>query len=83
MVGSRVMFTPKGLEVSLRVSRMARRRASGLGWVRAVNIPWNSVSWVDRSGSWGENAPSPPASETAATRGGFPTLELFVRTSAG
>lgn len=34
-----MMFTPKGFEVSFRVSRMAARRASGLGWVSAVRIP--------------------------------------------
>lgn len=39
MVGSRVMLTPNGLEVSLRVSRMASRSAEGLGWVKAVRIP--------------------------------------------
>ena len=39
MLGSRVMFTPKGFEVSLRVSRMAWRSASGDGWVSAVRIP--------------------------------------------
>ena len=31
-------MTPKGLEVRLRVSRMASRRASGEGWVRAVRM---------------------------------------------
>lgn len=33
------MFTPNGFEVFFRVSRMASRRASGLGWVKAVKIP--------------------------------------------
>src|SRR5712691_10910446 len=39
MVGSSVMFTPKGLSVRRRVSRTASRNASGLGWVSAVRIP--------------------------------------------
>src|SRR6267154_1326685 len=39
MVGSSVMFTPKGLSVIRRVSRTASRSASGLGWVSAVRIP--------------------------------------------
>lgn len=39
MLGRRVMLTPKGFEVRLRVSRMASRRASGEGWVRAVRMP--------------------------------------------
>jgi hypothetical protein len=39
MVGSSVMFTPKGLSVVRRVSRIASRSASGLGCVSAVRIP--------------------------------------------
>lgn len=39
MLGKSVMFTPKGLEVRARVSRMAVRRAAGEGWVRAVRMP--------------------------------------------
>lgn len=39
MVGSRVMLTPNGFDVSLRVSRIASRKAFGEGWVRAVRIP--------------------------------------------
>lgn len=39
MLGKRVMFTPNGFDVSVRVSRMASRRAAGLGCVSAVNIP--------------------------------------------
>lgn len=52
------MFTPKGLSVSLRVSRIAWRRASGEGCESAVSIP------------------RPPALETAAARGGNPTLDM-------
>jgi len=33
------MFTPKGFEVSLRVSRIAVRRASGEGCESAVRMP--------------------------------------------
>ena len=39
MVGSNVMLTPKGLLVSRRVSRIAVRKASGEGWLSAVNMP--------------------------------------------
>ena len=44
MLGKSVIFTPKGLDVSFRVSRMAVRRASGEGWVSAVRIPISAVS---------------------------------------
>lgn len=33
------MFTPNGFEVSVRVSRIAARSASGEGWVNAVSRP--------------------------------------------
>lgn len=33
------MFTPNGLSVSVRVSRMAARSASGFGCVSAVRMP--------------------------------------------
>ena len=33
------MFTPNGFEVSVRVSRIAARSASGDGWLNAVSIP--------------------------------------------
>ena len=33
------MFTPNGFEVSVRVSRIAARSASGDGWVNAVSKP--------------------------------------------
>ena len=33
------MFTPNGFEVSVRVSRIAARSASGDGWVNAVSRP--------------------------------------------
>ena len=39
MLGRRVMFTPNGFEVSVRVSRIAARSASGDGWVNAVSRP--------------------------------------------
>lgn len=39
MLGKSVILTPKGLDVSLRVSRIAVRKASGDGWVSAVKIP--------------------------------------------
>lgn len=39
MLGSNVIFTPNGFDVIFRVSRMAVRRASGEGCVRAVKIP--------------------------------------------
>jgi hypothetical protein len=44
MLGNIVMFTPKGFEVKLRVSRMAVRSASGDGCVRAVRMPVLYVS---------------------------------------
>ena len=34
-----VIFTPKGLSVNARVSKMACFKASGLGWVSAVRKP--------------------------------------------
>ena len=34
-----MILTPKFLSVNLRVFRIAWRRASGFGWVRAVRIP--------------------------------------------
>ena len=39
MLGRRVMFTPNGFEVNVRVSRIAARSASGDGWVNAVSRP--------------------------------------------
>jgi hypothetical protein len=33
------MFTPKGLLVAARVSRITARKASGFGWVSAVIMP--------------------------------------------
>src|SRR6267142_4410395 len=44
MVGRSVMFTPKGLSVFPRVSRMASRNASGLGWVSAVRMPADTLT---------------------------------------
>ena len=44
------MFTPKGFDVFLRVSRMAWRRASGEGWVRAVRMPVEKEERVRMAG---------------------------------
>lgn len=43
MLGRSVILTPNGFEVILRVSRIAFRSASGLGWVRAVRMPVHNV----------------------------------------
>lgn len=49
------MFTPKGLEVKVRVLRISLRRSSGVGWVRAVSCAVVSVAaasprdrWIDQ-----------------------------------
>lgn len=39
MDGRRVMLTPNGFLVKVRVLRISARRASGVGCVRAVRIP--------------------------------------------
>lgn len=69
------MLTPNGLDVSFRVSRMASRNASGLGWVSAVKIP-KGASHIDVSVNNASflDLPSPPALETAAASTGSPTL---------
>jgi len=76
MLGRRVMLTPKGFEVSFLVSRMASRKASGEGWVRAVRTPEElGIRCLSREGNE-LNAPRPPASDTAATSFGTPTLDI-------
>ena len=72
MVGSSVMFTPKGLSVIRRVSRIASRSASGLGWVSAVRMPGWDVSYMRALRGLAE-LPRAPALETAAAREGTPT----------
>ena len=58
------MLTPKGFEVLVLVLRISARRASGVGWVRAVS--WEAVSWgVCRWEGDGLTMPRPPALETA------------------
>lgn len=80
MLGSSVMFTPKGFEVNFRVSRIAPRRASGFGWVRAVRMPRAHGLTLSLEGTGGgrgrkgEYVPRPPAFDTAAASGGNPTL---------
>lgn len=76
MLGKRVILTPKGFDVNLRVSRIAVLSAAGLGWVRAVRIPRDQVVGKLRSITQcvQKKVPSPPASETAAASFGTPTL---------
>lgn len=45
------MFTPKGLEVKVRVLRISLRRSSGVGWVRAVS--WEMLVAVLSQGTGG------------------------------
>ena len=69
------MLTPKGLEVNRLVSLMASLNASGLGCVKAVKIPVIRPPISQKPMVFpGYYEPRAPAFETAATKGGKPTL---------
>ena len=75
MLGSKVMLTPKGLGVNLRVSLIASRNASGFGCVSAVRTPMKDrVSLSTEFISYTQDSPRPPALDTAAASTGNPTL---------
>ena len=70
--------------MSLRVSRIAVRKASGEGCESAVRMPvYPGMRGTGQSRGIGTGSgvyiPRPPASDTAAASGGRPTLSRFVQ----